>query len=55
MQFTDIETADFLYSKINDADLRNARSVDKAIFDDNKKNAIFTDEDYKKTLSRKIN
>jgi len=43
-----IEGLDFSESNIERADFRKAKNVDKAIFGENKKDAIFTDEDYKR-------
>jgi uncharacterized protein YjbI with pentapeptide repeats len=51
LQSADIEFANFLNAKLEKTDFRKAKNIDKAIFDDNKKDAIFTDEDYRKHYS----
>jgi len=48
LQNVNLEAADFTGAKLLKADFRNAINIDKAIFGNSKKNAIFTDEDYKR-------
>jgi len=49
-----IESADFTDSKLNEVDFRNAKNLEKAIFGENKKDAIYSDEDYAKYHQKKL-
>ena len=48
LKFAFLIDANFILSDLNGADFRNAKYIDKAILGNNKKDAIFTDEDYKR-------
>ncbi|HEY5122813.1 MAG TPA: pentapeptide repeat-containing protein [Ignavibacteria bacterium] len=48
LKFADIDKANFTKANLLYTDFRNAKNIDKAIFDENKKEAIFTDEDFKR-------
>jgi uncharacterized protein YjbI with pentapeptide repeats len=43
-----LDSADFTGARLYLTDFRNAKNVDAAFFDNNAKDAIFTDEDYKR-------
>ena len=51
----DIMDVNFIKANLEETDFRKAINVDMAIFDDNKNDAIFTEEDYKRLYSQSEN
>jgi len=48
LQFADLKDADFTNARVKKTDFRNASNINEADFDNNRNDAIFTDEDYKR-------